>query len=111
MKFFLIIIVTVFTIYSCKENRNHEKNGTHSLKQKLIGKWGGLDESSPVLQFTVDSIYYFDRNKTYSYQINNNDIIINFPENKGILKNVSVVIDTMIFYDDLPEPVKAFRFK
>ena len=56
MKFFLIIIVTVFTIYSCKENRNHEKNGTHSLKQKLIGKWGGLDESSPVLQFTVDRL-------------------------------------------------------
>lgn len=92
---------------------SNEKGGTalenENLKRKLIGKWGGLGEEVPVFYFTADSIYYYDRLKSYSYKILNDDVIIYFPGYKGMLKRVTIVKDTMFFFDDLPDTIRAYR--
>ena len=106
-----LVIVFYLLISSCKGKENTENDKKKYLIQQVIGKWGGLEEKTPVLNITLDSIFYFDRNKAYSYEINNGNIIINFPEHKGILRNVSIVNDTMIFFDDFPEPIKAIKIK
>jgi hypothetical protein len=106
-----LIIVSILIICGCKGNKNDWSEKNDSITQNIIGKWGGLGESTPVLKITADSIYYFDTDKTYSYKIISRDVVINFPEYKRVLKNVSIEKDTMVFYDDLPEPIRAFRFK
>ena len=82
-----------------------------TLKNKLMGRWGGLGEDSAVWEIRIDSIYYFEERKTYPYKILNNDLIIERDESKGILRNISVVEDTMTF--DIEEGVTAtaYRFK
>lgn len=110
MKNYLVVVFCLL-ISSCNGNKKTENEGEFYLNQHIIGKWGGLGESTPVVKFTSDSIYYFDRNKAYSYEITNDDIIINFPEHKGMLRNVSIKNDTLTFFDDLPEPIKAIKLK
>ena len=80
------------------------------MKNKLIGKWGRLAEEGPVFYITSDSIYYYDKLKSFSYEILNGDVIINFPTSKGRLKRVAVINDTMFFFDEFPDTIKAFRY-
>lgn len=82
-----------------------------SLKIKLQGQWGGLEEDSPVLEITYDSIYYFEEKKSYSYQIIGKDLIIHRTQSVGVLRNISVLKDTMTFCDDQEFSIKAYRFK
>jgi hypothetical protein len=39
------------------------------------------------------------------------DLIIERLESKGILRNISVVEDTMIFYDEQGLTIKGYRFQ
>ncbi len=107
MKSYLIIVFGIL-IFSCNESENERKS---YIKKNIIGKWCGFGGIKPILDFTSDSIYYYDRNKAYSYEITNGDIIINFPEHTGRLRNVSIKNDTLTFFDDLPEPIKAIKLK
>lgn len=81
-----------------------------SLKINLIGKWGGLGESTPVWNIMPDSIYYYDRSTAYPYKILNGDFIIYLPESKGVLRHVTVIKDTMSFLDEQNNTIKGYRF-
>ena len=81
------------------------------LKTKLIGHWGGLGEDGPVWEIKNDSIYYYQEKKTYPYQIVDKDLVIERPESKGVLRNISVTKDAMIFYDEQGFQIKGYRFK
>jgi hypothetical protein len=95
---------------SCANEKDNSSE-IDKLKNKLIGKWGGLEEKAPVFSITFDSIYYYDRLKSYSYEVLNGDMIINFPTSKAILKRVTVVNDTMFFFDEFPDTIRAFRYQ
>ncbi len=82
-----------------------------TLKNKMIGRWGGLGEDSSVWEIRIDSIYYFQQRKTYPYKMLNNDLIIDRKESKGILRNISVIADTMTFYTEEGIRVSGYRPK
>lgn len=116
MNYFKTIIFLIF-IYSCKGTDPKVKTISRidSLKNSLIGKWGGLDESKPVLRITHDSIYYYNQNKSYPYEIAGNDLVINNGLSKPHLRNISVIKDTLFFEtrvsieEEIYGIVKAFR--
>lgn len=76
-----------------------------------MGQWGGLKEDSPIWEIRRDSIYYFQHSKAYPYKIVNRDLIINFPESRAILKNISVISDTLFFSGEEGLQIRAYRFK
>ncbi len=108
-----IIIIFFISCNSDSHNNNLSPKSikTDSVKAALIGIWGGDDQDYPVWNITQDSIYYFDRNKSYAYNIIGKDLIIKFPESDGHLREISVIQDTMIFYDAPGLPIKAYRIK
>ena len=114
MKNITWLIVILFT--SCNNNDVNNKSTkpitkADSLKLELLGEWGGLGEDSPVWEIRSDSIYYFRESKAYPYQILDNNFIIERSTSKGILKNISVVVDTMTFNDEQGLIIKSYRFK
>lgn len=115
MKLISVILFLLFVccnIQSCNTN-NAGKNKpllVDSLKAKLIGNWGGLGEDSPVWEIKHDSIYYYQEQKTYPYQIVGSDLIIERLDTKGILKNISVLKDTLMFYDEQGLQITGYRF-
>ena len=114
MKFFYILTLLYFG--SCDTQKTHSRtedklNKADSLKSRLLGKWGGLGEDSPVWEIKLDSIYYYQENKSYPYQIMENDLVIERGGSSGILSDISVVEDTLNFYDEQGLSIKAYRFK
>lgn len=111
--FFIIIVFTS----SCNSNSNKQSKisesitSEDSLKKKLIGKWGGLGEDKPVFYIKQDSIYYYNRATAYPYKIVNKNLLIDLPEITGRFNNISVVADTLFFYDDQGILTKGYRFK
>ena len=108
------IIFEVLLLNSCKERKHNVVFFDHkidSLKKTLNGEWGGLNEYPPVWNIKMDSIYYYDRSQAYSYKIVNNDLIINLPASKGILKNIFVINDTIFFLDEQGNQIKGYRAK
>lgn len=110
---FILIFIVVVGCNTKKSNNTHANKLTqvHSLKDNLIGKWGGLGEDSPVWKIELDSIYYYQEKKKYPYQILGRDLIIERAQSKGVLSNISVIKDTMIFSDEQGLIVRGFRFK
>jgi hypothetical protein len=112
-----IIYILIFLLFiSCNTQNSNDKTTkkiieVDSLKSKLLGHWGGLGEDNPVWEIKIDSIYYYQEKKTSPYQIVDMDMIIERPESKGILRNISVVEDTMTFYDEQGLTIKGYRFK
>jgi hypothetical protein len=112
-----LIWVIAFLFYvSCNTQNSNDATTkkvmkVDSLKTKLLEHWGGLGEDSPVWEIKNDSIYYYQEKKTYPYQIIGKDLVVERPESKGVLRNISVVSDTMIFYDEQGLPIKGYRFK
>lgn len=110
------IIFGVLFFNSCNQ-KTYNSSVYHyvndSLKNSLIGNWGGLNESIPVWNIKMDPIYYYERSKAYSYKIINNDLIINLPTSQGILKNIYVIIikDTIFFLDAQGNQIKGYRIK
>lgn len=95
-----ILIATL--LVSCNERPKDIKKmqpnpQNDSLRVTLIGKWGGLNEKSPVWIIRKDSIYYFERSTAYPYNIINHEFIIYFPDHKGLLRNIRVDHDTIFF--------------
>lgn len=92
--FFLLLI------YSCQNGNLNAKivSRIDSFRNSLIGKWGGPDESGPALKITHDSIYYYNENKSYPYEIIGNDLVFDNGQSKPHFKNISVMKDTLFFY-------------
>ena len=115
MKNHFIYILFFTLVLSCKAKyhdgvtKNIDK--VDSLKNNLLGNWDGLGENDPVLEIKVDSIYYYQEKKAYLYKIINKDLVIYRAASKGILKNLAVVNDTMIFNDEQGMTIKAYKFK
>jgi hypothetical protein len=86
-------------------------NKFDSLKNNIIGLWGGLGEDSPVLEIRADSIYYFQKSASYLYKLYKDSLVIYFPDHSAVLKDVSVYKDTLIFKDNMDFKTYAYRFK
>jgi hypothetical protein len=112
-------IICLLIITSCQRAKNDhiEISRADSMKNSLIGKWGGLNERTPVWKFSHDSIYYYDQDKSYPYSIIGNDLVINMGEKQPKLKNIAVYKDTLFFYTIISSEkevyglTKAFRYK
>ena len=112
------IICILFCVFFINCNNNDSNIATtrkyttaDSLKTKLLGQWGGSGEDSAVWEIRIDSIYYLQEKKTYAYKILDNDLVIERPESKGILRNISVFEDTMTFNDEQGLTIKGYRLK
>lgn len=117
-KIALLYALLIISLMGCKEKpdakSNSEfnlKNNSLSLRDSLIGKWGGLGERRPVWEIRKDSIYYFERSIAYPYKIINRDFVIYFPDHVGKLRSIGVDHDTMYFLDPQGITIKGFRFK
>lgn len=108
------VLFPIFLL-SCnsQDHKNFTKNTitVNSLKNNLLGSWGGLGESIPVLEIGIDSIYYYQEKKAYPYKVVDRNLIIERTESKGVLRNISVIEDTMIFYDEQGLLIKGYRFR
>jgi len=111
----LICVLCILLFASCNSKTSNkltkQESKVDSLKNTLLGQWGGLGENSPVLKINIDSIYYYEENKSYPYKIVDKDLIIERLETKGVLRNISVNKDTLIFYDEQGLTTKGYRFK
>jgi hypothetical protein len=111
-----IACISLFIFFvSCDSADSNTKTNQYTkvdtLKHKLLGQWGGLGEDSAVLEIKIDSIYYLQEKKSYPYKIVDNDLVIERNESKGILRNISVIEDTMTFNDEQGLTTKGYRFK
>jgi hypothetical protein len=88
-----------------------------SIKNSLLGKWGGPGEDSPVTKITYDSIHNFQEKKSYAYTIIGNDLVFDNGQSKSYMKNISVTKDTLSFEvrvsleKEIYMTVRAIRFK
>ncbi len=57
------ICLLIITGCQQKQEGNIKLSRVDSLKNSLIGKWRGLNESRPVFKITRDSIYSYAHNK------------------------------------------------
>ena len=115
IKFCIVGMIILLQIISCDEKREisksikKSKKNEDSLSLKLLGKWGGLDELTPVFYIRKDSIYYFQHLKAYPYKINDKNLEIKFENSTGVLKSIDVNVDTMSFTDDVGLIIRAYR--
>ena len=101
--------MTLACAMSC-HNADKKKVIEHkSLQKNLIGLWGGLEESEPVWEIKTDSIYYFGEQQSYGYKLYGDSLVVNYKEGQFYLKNISVIEDTLIFFDDLGMKTFAYR--
>jgi hypothetical protein len=110
------LYILLLTLFPYCNNQSHndvpkKANSIDSLKNILLGNWGGLGESSPVWEIRIDSIYYHQEKKAYSYKIIDSKLIIYRDENNAVFENLSVVKDTLMFTDDIGIKVRAYKFK
>lgn len=108
--FLLTLIFIACNQQNTKNEPSKKMTMDDSLKTRLIGKWGGIGEDTPVWDIMPDSIYYYDRSTAYPYKILNGDFIIDLPVSKGILKHITVIKDTMSFLDEQGNEIKGYRF-
>ncbi len=116
--FICYTVFFAFLFASCNdvEDRHNPINkkvteSQNETESKIIGKWGGLGEESPVWDIRKDSIYYFQHSKAYAYKILNKNMHINFGNTSTILKNINVKSDTLFFIDDVGLLIKGYRFR
>ena len=113
----LIIFLLITAGCQNKEPVKIEITKIDSIKKSLIGKWGGLGESTPVWKITYDSLYKYGENKSYSYIMSGNDLVVGTSEFQFKLKDISVNGDTLYFYtrvsveEEIYGITKAFRHK
>lgn len=111
-----IVCISFFIFFvGCNNADTNEKTKHHTnvdtIKNKLLGQWGGLGEDSAVWEISFDSIYYLQEKKSYPYKIVGNDLVVERNESKGFLRNISVIEDTMTFNDEQGLATKGYRFK
>lgn len=113
MKYIFFSTLLIFFL-SCnnQDSAPTQKNLLNdSLKNSLLGKWGGLGENEPVWEIKKDSIYYYEEGKSYYYFILRGDFIIKRLNSSVALKNIHVYKDTLFFLDDQGLTIKGYRFK
>ena len=114
-------IITICSLFllgcSSQKTESNKISRIDSLKNSIVGKWGGPDNSGIVWQITHDSIYFYDRNQAYYYSIIGNDMVIDLEPNKKRLKDITVTKDTLFFKDrvslehEIYGIVTAYRYK
>ena len=112
----LILFAAILSLLSCTDASSNKKRAretkTDSLRLQLIGKWGGLGEDSPVWEITADSIHFFGAGETFPWKLSGADLIINRNGPSLIFSKVSVIRDTMIFFnEDTSASISSYRFK
>jgi hypothetical protein len=58
-------------------------------------------------------MYWADRNKSYSYKIIGNDVIVEFDSNEWRMVNISIINDTLNYHESgMPKfTIRAIRVK
>jgi hypothetical protein len=110
---FLPILFFIF-LAGCSTQRQKIDPRTYSIKNRIIGKWGGLGEDSPVLRIDKDSVFYFGILKSYPYQWVDRSLVIDCSIDfgrKSILGSISINNDTMYYLLDNKLWDKIYRFK
>ncbi len=79
-----------------------------SLKDKIVGIWGGEYSENAVFDIRKDSIYNVDQFKTYKYSLKDSIITIFYPDFIYSGK-VSFIKDTMVMESD-GEKSKFWKF-
>ena len=111
MKPFYLVCILFF--FSCNEqNKSTQKlSYEDTIKNILIGKWGGSSDSLPVWEIRKDSIYYFEHSRAHPYKIVGHNMIISLPANQGKLGDIHVIKDTFFFTLHPGVEVQAIRFR
>ena len=110
----ILNILIIVSILSCNSKNKSSVELTHqdTLKNNILGVWGGASkENPPAFEIRKDSIYYFNRDSAYSYNIVNNDMIINFPHSKAMYGNIYAIKDTLFFSEGPGTLIRGYRFK
>ena len=109
------ISLLLFVIYtSCNHHHSPmivENSNIDTLKNKIIGLWGGLGEDSAVWNIKADSIYYLQQSAAYPYKLIADSLMIYFPDHTATLHNLSAIQDTLTFKDGMGFKTFAYRFK
>ncbi len=103
--------IIVFVLISCRSNTPGilKQSREDSLRNSLIGKWGAANkESSPLWEFTHDSMYWYNHKKSYQYTITGNDLVINSDDLRIHFTNIHVDKDTLFFGDKATEKYGIF---
>ncbi len=106
----ILLLVLIFAL-SCNNSQTTNDTKFDGLQTKIIGLWGGLGEDSPVWQIKKDSIYYFEEKKSYACRLDDGSLSINYNGRTFFLKDISVIEDTLIFYDEHNIKTFAYRFR
>ena len=95
MKYVYLVFITF--LFSCSEqNKSVQKvSFEDTIKNILIGKWGGASDNLPVWQIGKDSIYYFEHSRAYPYKIVGHNMIISLPINQEKLGNIHIIMNTL----------------
>ena len=117
--YYLRCFVLLYFVWGCQTGKTKiiPISKIDSIKNSIIGKWGGLGENEPIWKITSDSIFFYNQKKSYPYEIVNNDLVFDNGMSKSHLKNIKVVQDTLFFEDKASLEyenyivVKAVRFK
>ena len=115
----LRILFLLLLIQSCQNNHSSVKaiSRVDSFRNSLIGKWGGLNESEPVWRISHDSIYNYEQNKSYPYEIIGNDLVFDNGLSKPNLKDITVINDTLFYHmkasldKEIYITVRGFRYR
>ena len=102
------IIFFVSILFACKKKKGVKKL-EYTLETRIIGNWGGKNEGSPIWLFSKDSIYYYQFQKSFKYEIINQDLFIEFNDNITVLKDISIIEDTLYFKDESNLKIEAYR--
>ena len=111
--FFLTILLTeIVGFSSCDHTVSTDMNGSarDSLKNRIIGYWGGMGEDSPVWEITADSIYYFNVKTSYPYKLFQDSLVISFPDHSASLPFITVISDTIKWKNIFGSSMYGYRF-
>lgn len=115
MIFLRLTLLILFFCFSCNNQGTHDaivKTGeTDSLRNQIVGYWGGLGEDNPVWKITRDSIYYFEHQASYPYELYKDRMVIIFTDHSATLKYLSVNEDTLKWKDEFNLNIYGYRFQ
>jgi hypothetical protein len=82
-----------------------------SLRQKILGKWGGI-EGPPGLDIREDSIYYYQLNVTRPYFFKGDTLLIKFLDRDTIITLGKIMFDhDTLIWEKQGVRTYAYRYK
>jgi hypothetical protein len=93
----------------CNSSDIPKHTNPNSLQKNIIGKWGGAEGESAIWEIKSDSIYYFEEQKSYACRLSGDSLMVDYKEGTFYLRDITVVNDTMVFYDESGLKISGYR--